>query len=280
MNGSRGRWLVWLLGGTVLYGGVVLVLWFLENKLVYHPRSAVQDWQPPPAATFQDVFFTSAEGTQLHGWWCPRRESACTVLYCHGNAGNLSHRGYSLLALQEELEASVFIFDYPGYGKSGGRPSEAGCYAAAEAAYDWLVQQAGVPAEQLIFYGGSLGGGVAVELACRRPRYRALILAKTFTSLPEVAQHLFPWLPARWLMRNRFDNLSKLGRCHGPVVLAQATADRLIPWEHGPRLFAAAPSPKLFYPLEGADHNDPLPREFFRAVRQFLEQTAQTTPSE
>src|SRR5262249_23300650 len=154
----------------------------------------------------QDVTLPSADGTRIHAWWCPPdgwEAPHGATLYCHGNYGNLSQRGQSILRWQAPpLRQAVLIFDYPGYGKSAGKPSEAGCYAAADAAYDWLVQQQRVPAERLLLHGGSLGSGVAVELASRR-RNRGLALVAPFTSVPDMAQTLFPWLPARWLVRNQ-----------------------------------------------------------------------------
>jgi fermentation-respiration switch protein FrsA (DUF1100 family) len=263
------RALVLGVGGGYL--GVILVLMALENRLVFFPTPAAVDWQPPLSDLIQDVQLTTPPGMKLHAWWLPQEGATGAILYCHGNAGNLSHRGRSVVAMQQAMRQSVLIFDYPGYGHSEGRPSEAGCYAAADAAYDWLRRVPEIPGEQIVLYGGSLGGAVAVDLAARRP-HRALLLAKTFTSMPEVGQHLHPWLPVRWLMRNRFDNLAKIGRCKGPVVIANGTADTLVPFSHGEGLFAAANEPKLFYPLEGANHNDPLPMEFFQAARRFIEQ--------
>src|SRR5262249_58324820 len=172
------------------------------------------------------------------------------LLYCHGNAGNLSHRAGAVAALQKLLGVPILIFDYPGYGKSAGRPTEAGCCAAAEAAYDWLTGTQKVPPERLLLYGGSLGGGVAVDLASRRP-YGALILMKTFTSMPDVGQSLYPWLPVRWLMRNRFNSLEKIGSCRQPVFIAHGTTDGLIPFAQGERLFAAANEPKRFFAMPG-----------------------------
>jgi fermentation-respiration switch protein FrsA (DUF1100 family) len=255
------------LGGG--YVGVLILLLALENRLVYYPSTAADSWEQPPNDRVVDVTLPTSAGVSIHAWWFPKEGATGAILYCHGNAGNLSHRGQSMLALQKEMGESVLIFDYPGYGKSEGKPSEAGCYAAADAAYDWLLDVQKFPGDQILLYGGSLGGGVAVELATRRP-HRALLLAKTFTSMPDVGQHLYPWLPVRWLMRNRFDNLAKIGKCAGPVVIANGTADALVPFSQGERLFAAANGPKLFYPLQGGDHNDPLPLDFFRAVRHFL----------
>jgi fermentation-respiration switch protein FrsA (DUF1100 family) len=247
----------------------MLLLLALENFLVYHPTKANEDWQPRPNDRVRDVELLTPDGTAIHAWWCPSEGATGAVLYCHGNAGNLSHRGGAVVGLQKVLGESVLIFDYPGYGRSGGQPSEAGCYAAAEAAYDWLVREQHLRPESILLYGGSLGGAVAVDLASRHP-CRALILVKTFSSAPDVAKGMYPWLPVRWLMRNRFDSLAKIGKCRQPVFIASGTADRLVPFEQGRRLFEAANEPKVFFPLEGADHNDPVPASLFLTFRQFL----------
>jgi fermentation-respiration switch protein FrsA (DUF1100 family) len=254
--------------GAACYAGVIVVLMALENSLVYHPVMASQDWALPPNSRVRDVELHTSDGTLIHAWWCPVEGARGAVLYCHGNAGNLSHRAESIAAINRVVGEAVLIFDYPGYGKSGGRPSEAGCYAAAEAAYDWLVERQKIPPERIVLYGGSLGGGVAVDLASRRP-HRALVLVKTFTSLPDVGRKQFPWLPVRWLMRNRFDNLAKIGHCRRPVFITHGTADRVVPYELGRRLFAAANEPKEFLHIDGGDHNEMSP-DFYVAVRQFL----------
>jgi fermentation-respiration switch protein FrsA (DUF1100 family) len=274
----RSRLLRWLVVLGVCYAGVLIVLLALENWLVYHPTSATQEWWPPPGDAVQDVEFTSADGNRIHAWWCPCQGARGALLYCHGNAGNLSHRAGSIAALQKVLRENVLIFDYPGYGRSSGKPSEAGCYQAADAAYDWLVVQKHIRPKDILIYGGSLGGGVAVDLASRKP-HRALVLLRTFTSAPDVAQKHYPWLPVRWLMRNRFDNLKKIGRCRQPVFIAHGTSDRLIPYEQGRRLFAAANEPRCFYPMEGADHNDAVPAPLFEALHQFLAKAEASSPA-
>jgi hypothetical protein len=260
--------------GTVCYLGVVLVLLALENALVYHPVRAEQDWDPPPNARVQDVELSSAGGTLVHAWWCPTEgwdSSRGAVLYCHGNAGNLSHWGATVALWQKELGEAVLIFDYPGYGRSGGKPSEAGCYAAAGTAYDWLTRKHIGP-ERILICGESLGSGVAVDLASRRS-HRALVLISAFTSIPDVAQCIYPWLPARWLMRNRFNNLAKIGRCRAPLFMAHGTADMLVPFSQGRRLFEAASEPKHFFCMDGCDHDHRRDTELRRELRLFLAKT-------
>jgi fermentation-respiration switch protein FrsA (DUF1100 family) len=217
----------------------------------------------------QDVALTTQDGIAIHAWWWPTPGARDAILYCHGNAGNLSHRGEVMGKLRELLGASVLIFDYPGYGKSAGKPSEQGCYQSADAAYDWLIQAQKIPAGNILIYGGSLGGGVAVDLASRR-EHRAVVLFNTFTSAPDVGRSLYPWLPVRWLMRNRFDSLNKIGNCHKPVFIAHGTADALIPFRLGKELFEAANEPKMFFAIDGGDHNSALPAHCFQQLREFL----------
>jgi uncharacterized protein len=257
---------------TIALLGAVFVLTWLENWLVYKPAGP-NEWQPPPDPAIQDVALTAADGTALHAWWYPRAGSSGAVLYLHGNAGNLSWRGNSLINLRQLLQEPVLIVDYPGYGKSQGKPTEAGCYAAADAAYDWLTTVQNIPGENILLYGASLGGGVAVDLASRKP-HRALILVKTFTTMPEVGQRMLPFLPVHWLMTNHYDSLGKLPLCKGPIFIAHGDADDLVPFAHGERLFEAAVGPKEFLRLPGAEHNDALPPLFFEKLGRFLAQTA------
>jgi fermentation-respiration switch protein FrsA (DUF1100 family) len=257
-----------LLAGAYL--GVIIVLMALENFLLFRPMKAAEEWLQPPNRRVQDVELRLEDGTPIHGWWCPQEGARGAVLYCHGNAGNLSHRAGAIAVWQQLMNQSVFIFDYPGYGKSGGKPSEAGCYAAGQAAYDWLTTVGGVPAEQILLHGGSLGGAVAVNLAVRIP-HRALVLVKAFTSIPDMAQRQYPWLPAKWLVRNKFDNLGKIGQCPKPIFIAHGDQDGLVPYSHAQLLFQAAKAPKQLLTLKGQDHNDPLEPDFFSALQEFLD---------
>jgi len=257
--------------GLSLAGGYVVLLVLLvllEDRFVYPGDPASASWFPP-GLWVEDVGLHSGDGTPIHAWWCPRRGGRGALLYCHGNAGNLSHRA-GLIPRLQALGAPVLIFDYPGYGRSGGKPSEAGCYAAADAAYDWLVQTKKIPPEEVLLVGKSLGGGVATDLAVRRP-HRALVLCMTFTDLPSVAARHLPFFPARWLMRNRFDNVGKLAGHRGPVFLAHGTADTMIPAAESERLFAAAAGPKRYFAMEGVAHGWPFfSDECLDAIRAFL----------
>jgi hypothetical protein len=258
------------------YAGIVVMLLLLENRLLFHPVRAASDWQAPPLASVQDVTLELPDGTTAHAWWLPHPQPRGALLYCHGNAGNLSHRGPMMAEWHRRMHYSVLIFDYPGYGKSTGSPSEAGCYASGEEAYQWLTTEGGMAPDQIVLYGGSLGGGVAVDLASRHP-HRALVLIAAFTSVPDMAQKLYPWLPARWLVRSQFNNLAKISQSKGPVFIAHGDADRLIPIEHGRKLFEAARAPKHFHVLQGHSHDEGADDDFFAAFRQFLGVAAATS---
>lgn len=245
----------WAVGLVVLYFGVVLVFWLLERSMVFHPCSPAKSWNAPVEPDTQDVAMASPNGATVHGWWLPPHEPAAgAFLVAHGNGGNLSHRGQLAADLRRTTGAGVLMFDYPGYGKCEGKPTEAGCYDAAEAAYRWLTTAAKIPENRVVLLGESLGGGVAVELATRHD-HRALVLVFTFTSLPAAAKYHFPFLPVHMLMRTRFDNLSKIGQCRRPVFIAHGTTDGVIPFSQGETLFAAANAPKEFLRLDGVGHD-------------------------
>lgn len=260
----------WIAKLLVVYLGVAVMMMFLENRLVYHP-SGPEVWMDPPIPEIEDVRFQTAAGETIHGWWLEEPGAERTVLYLHGNAGNLSHRGGTIAKLRRLLKASVLIIDYPGYGKSTGKPSEAGCYQAADAAYDWLFAAQHRDPNQFILFGASLGGGVAVDLASRKDCH-SLVLVKTFTTLPDVGARQIRWLPVRWMMRNRFDSMTKLALCKRPVFVAHGDADTLIPIELGRALYDAAREPKVFFEMHGVGHNDPLPLDFFNELNKFLRQ--------
>jgi fermentation-respiration switch protein FrsA (DUF1100 family) len=264
-------WVRSILCVSVGYVGLLSMLLYFENLLVYHPAPAERWQNKPDASGIEDVTLTAADGTRIHAWWKPAKNSDKALLYGHGNAGNLSSRGGSIVELSKLLDVSVLIFDYPGYGKSEGSPSERGCYAAADAAYAWLADEKKFAAKNILLYGASLGGGVITDLASRKD-HRALILISTFTSLPDVASDLYWWLPApkRWLMRNQFDSIDKIKACRRPVFIAHGTADEVIPYPHGERLAQAANEPKRFMAMQGQGHNDGLPEEFFRELIAFL----------
>ena len=171
--------------------------------------------------------------------------------------------------LHDRVGVSVMVFDYRGYGRSEGQPTEAGVLADARAARAWLAKREGIAEKQIVLLGRSMGGGVAVDLAAADGA-RALVLESTFTSMPDVAQTKFPLLPMHWLMETKFDSAAKISKYHGPLLQSHGTADRLIPCNIGRRLFDVANEPKQFVPIPGGDHNDPQTDEYYAALFAFL----------
>jgi hypothetical protein len=225
----------------------------------------------------EEAALTTEDGVRLHGWFLPRTPGrgplaarGLVLLLCHGNAGNISHRMHKA-ALLHRLGLNILLFDYRGYGKSAGSPSEAGTYSDAQAAYRYLIETKGFPPERIIIYGESLGNAVAVETALRQPP-RALILESAFTSIADMGREIFPRLPLRWLIRTRYDNLSKIPRLRCPVLVMHSRQDRIVPFRMGQALFAAAPGPKTFFELRGSHDEayiDSGPA-YLEAVRKFL----------
>jgi pimeloyl-ACP methyl ester carboxylesterase len=257
-----------LAAGATLYVGMTLFALAIESDVVFDASRPDQEWIDKPDPSIQDVTLHSADGA-MHAWYCAPERPDAAILVCHGNAGNLSFRGHNMVELRKRFNAAIMVFDYPGYGLSEGEPSERGCYAAADAAFDWLVQEKGFQPQQIIVYGESLGGGVAVDIASRRP-VSALVLVNTFANLPEVAQRIYFWLPAVALMRNRFDSEKKIHSVQAPIFITHGTGDRLIPFEHSLRLLAQARSPKEFLAREGKGHRDPLSDEELDCIHAFL----------
>ena len=239
------RWLVLL---ALLW---LFLRWF-EWRSVYIPYREVENTPADFRVRFEDVTLTTADGVKINGWYVPQSGAKLTVLFCHGNGGNISHRIEKLLILRD-LGVNVFMFDYRGYGRSEGRPSEQGTYNDARAAYDWLCREKSVAPDRLVVEGESLGCAVAVELARQRP-VGGLVLESAFASIPEMARAVYPWLPLHWLCRIRYDSISKIGSIKAPLLSLHSREDEIVPFRQAERLFAAAPGPKKLVELQG-DHN-------------------------
>jgi fermentation-respiration switch protein FrsA (DUF1100 family) len=199
----------------------------------------------------------------------PHDKPRAIVLFAHGNAGNIAWRDDYLQALNC-LGIAVLAFDYRGYGRSAGSPTEHGIIADGRAARTWLAKRAGLPESDIVLLGESLGGGVVVQLAREAPA-RGLILDNTFSSLPEVAAFHYPWLPVKQMLRTRLDSAAIIGKYHGPLLQVHGDADTIIPIRFGRRLFDAANEPKQFVVIPGGDHNDPRTPQFFEAIDRFLD---------
>lgn len=235
------------------YAGLCLLVYCFQARLVFFPGQAPRVDPAAFGLVHREVELTTSDGERLHGWFFPRAEALGAVLVCHGNAGSIENR-LELARAFLGLGWAVLLFDYRGYGKSSGAPSEAGTYLDAEAAHDHLVRVEGFAPGRIVLHGESLGGAVALELALRRP-CAGLILESAFTSIPDMAAEVYPFLPARLLARIRYDNLAKVGRLGVPLLVVHSPADEIVPFAHGERLYAAARGKKRFL-ATGGGHND------------------------
>ncbi|HEY2414011.1 MAG TPA: alpha/beta hydrolase [Pirellulaceae bacterium] len=257
-------------GAAVTYCLALLVLLLLENALLYPaPKYPEGDWTAEYLDR-EEVEFQSADGTRLHGWFVEHENPRAVLLYCHGNGDCVAYLGPYIKQLRDRHQISVFAFDYRGYGKSGGSPIEKGILADGHAAQMWLAKRTGKSLADIVIMGRSLGGCVAVDLAAKNGA-RGLILQNTTTTIPDAAATLYWFLPVRWLMKNRYDSLSKTGRYHGPVLMSHGTADTLVPFALGQRLFDAIPGTnKRFFAIKNGGHNDAEPPTYDAALDEFI----------
>jgi len=253
--------------------GVGLLGWgcrdALERALIYVPTRAMIGTPADLALAYRDVWFRTEDHVRLHGWFVPGRVPL-TLLWCHGNAGNVSHRLDNIKEIHHRLGIGVFIFDYRGYGGSDGRPTEAGLYLDARAAREALIRKLGIPGDRIVYFGRSLGAAVALDLALAHPP-PALILETPFLSVRAMANRTLPG--SGYLFKSSFDSLAKVGHLGSPLLILHGDADEVVPHEHGRRLFEAAPGPKAFYTIRGARHNDTYlvgGDDYWRAWKEFL----------
>jgi fermentation-respiration switch protein FrsA (DUF1100 family) len=227
----------------------------MEERVIYYPDKSVERTPGDVGLLFDDIYFTSSDGVQLHGWFVPHPKAKTTLLWFHGNAGNISHRLDNIRLLHDRVRRNIFIFDYRGYGRSEGSASEEGTYRDGEGAVQHLLSRKDVDSKRIVFFGRSLGAAVAAELATRSGCL-ALILESPFTSVGEMARAVFPLLPIGRFLHTRYDVVEKVKRARAPLLVLHGDRDDVIPYAHGKRVFEAAPEPKEFYTIHGAHHND------------------------
>ena len=242
---------------------LVLMLMFIETKLVYPaPKYPIGDWRPD-FIPYEDVFLTTADGTQIHGWYIPHPNPRGTMMYFHGNGEHIAYNAERFEQLGDQFGLSILAIDYRGYGRSEGSPHEQGVLKDAATAHDWLLERESCEANDVVLMGRSLGGAVAIHVARDRGA-KALILESTFTRLTEVAAKQFWFLPVRTLMRNRYDSVDKIADYHGPLLHSHALHDSLIPYSHAVDLHAACPSTdKQLIQFKRGGHNTLPPSEYY-----------------
>lgn len=234
---------------------LVAIVYLMQAGMLYLPNLPGRELDATPEAVglqFVDVALEASDSVKVHGWFVPG-ESERVLLYFHGNAGNISHRLYSIREWNE-LGLSVLIIDYRGYGQSEGKPTEKGLYRDGEAAWNYLTNERGIAAGNIILFGRSLGGSVAAWLATQQEP-AALIVESSFTSVPDIGQEAYPWLPVRWLTRFKHGTRESIEKVTSPVLVVHSRDDEIIPFHHGEKIYAAANQPKTFLEIRGG-HND------------------------
>ena len=249
------RRLLAIVFGTVVftYIAVCVVIFAAQDRLIYYPS---RDYRITPAdlgLPYDDLTLTTADGVAIAAWYVPHPAARATALFCHGNAENLADLCQAIKSLHR-LRCNVLAFDYRGYGRSTGKPSERGTYVDADAAWRYLVETRGTLPQQIVIIGRSLGGAVAIDLAARHTP-GALVLESTFTSLVDIGQREYPLLPVGLLCRNRCESIKKVPAITCPKLFFRGTRDELIPLDNARRLFAAAAEPKEAIETPGG-HND------------------------
>jgi uncharacterized protein len=262
--------LFWTVLSTTLVGGCRI-----EDRFIFHPDHVTDRDPSHIGLTFENVFFTTQDGIRLHGWFIPHEDARATLVWFHGNAGNISDRLLNIKLLHDRINTNIFIFDYRGYGRSEGSVSEKGTYLDGEAAIAYLLGRDDAATRKLILFGRSLGAAVAAEMATRFTTL-GLILESPFVSIREMAREIFPSLPISWLLRTRYDTLEKVRLVKTPILVLHGDRDATVPFAHGKRVFEVASQPKRFHRIIAASHNDTFVvggEKYYEALREFIEST-------
>ncbi len=269
---SRLTKMLWQFGLFILF---IIFLWFffrhLERRNLYFPTREIEGTPNDIGLKYEDVYFDTEDGVRLNGWFIPANNAKGTILFCHGNGGNISHR-FDSIAIFNKLGCEIFIFDYRGYGRSAGRPNEQGTYLDALAAYEYLTKQKNRKSNRIVLFGRSLGGAIAIDLATK-VEASALIVESSFTSTVNIAREIYPFLPVKWIVTMKYDSISKIDSIKIPKLIIHSRDDDLIRFHHGRELFEKAREPKKFLELRGS-HNEGfllMEEEYTKKIGEFLE---------
>lgn len=248
------RMLITVVIGLALgYFGLVAFVYVRQPKMLYFPTKEIEQTPAAIGLLFDEVTVKTADGVNIAAWFIPAPDARAVLLFCHGNGGNISHRLDSI-RIFHDLGLSVLVFDYRGYGRSEGEPTEKGTYLDAEAAWEYLVKDKGIDSARIVIFGRSLGSAVAAELAMRR-KAGALIIESGFTSIPDIGRKYYPHMPVSLITRFHYATIDKVSSLALPKLFIHSPSDEIIPYDHGLRLFDKAAEPKEFLQLRG-DHNE------------------------
>ncbi len=256
---------------AIVYVAAVALLFVYQRKLIYFPDIRHVAPAEVGLAGMSEVTLTTPDGERLVAWWSEPRNGKAVILDFQGQGGAPSHRAHRIQPFIGD-GYGILTLAYRGYGGSTGQPTEAALIADGKLAFDWLRSR-GVEAGRIVVFGESLGTGVAVQVAADRPA-AGVILDSPYSSLADVAQGRFPWIPVRWLMLDKFDSTAHIGKVRAPVLIYHGDRDTIVPYELGQRLYAAATSHKVMLTIPGGFHTVPMAEGPWRAIKPFLEQVA------
>jgi uncharacterized protein len=249
---------------------------FMDERFIFFPSAAIEATPNDYGVDYEDVYFTTADNVRLNGWFVPYAAAQTTLLWFHGNGGNISHRARGAMLLHNKVKANIFMIDYRGYGRSEGVASEAGTYEDASAALRHLRSRGDIDPKRIVFFGQSLGSAVAADLGGRE-ECLAVILEAPFASIREMAKAIYPYLPLGPLIKTRYDVVEKVKAVKAPLLVVHGDRDDIVPFEQGKRVFAAATGPKEFHALVGAHHNDTFEvggDAYFEVIKDFIDRAA------
>lgn len=229
-----------------------LLLYFFQPGFVYFPASKIVATPEAVDLSYEDIVLTTPDSVKIHGWYLPVKHPRATLLFLHGNGGNISHR-LEKLSIYNQLGLAVFIIDYRGYGMSEGTPSEKGTYTDAKSAWEYLTKVKKIPQDRIIVYGESMGSAIATWLA-EQVKPGALIIESAFTSIAAMGKHYYPYLPVKLLARIKYPTIRRIKNVQCPVLVIHSPQDEIVPYKQGMELYEVANEPKSFLTITG-DHN-------------------------
>lgn len=255
----------------ILFGILIIIgyIKYIENKGIYYPDNLIEFYPSNINLSYTDEYFKAEDGVLLNGWFIQNNNAKYTLLFLHGNAGNISHR-LDKIRILRELGFNIFIIDYRGYGKSHGKPSEAGFYLDSLASYNYLIDKLRIPPNQIILYGESLGTAVAVDLASKA-EVKAIILEGVFSSGRNFGKMIYPFLPS-FVFSNKYDSLGKIKRIGAPKLFIHSINDEILPFELAKKLYDTANEPKELAELTGG-HNTAFlesKEEYVSSIKNFV----------
>jgi fermentation-respiration switch protein FrsA (DUF1100 family) len=236
-----------------VYIGLGAMLFLMQSRILYQPSRSYNYKPDDYGLKYEEVSLSTSDGESLAAWFVPAENADRTVLFCHGNAGNISHR-LDTLKVFYELGLNCLIVDYRGYGQSSGKPTEAGTLIDIRTGFQWLVEEKKTPPDNIILFGRSLGGSIAASIA-KDVNPRGLVIESAFTSFDDVGSHYYPWLPVRLFSRFNYNTLEAVQQVNCPVLIIHSPNDEIIPYKFGLELFEAANEPKEFAELSGSHNN-------------------------